>query len=106
MCHSRLSNHFGDKLKVIFEKAKIAITFLTENIYLPVVSEVDHKDTVNPIMTNTKIKQTAIKLYFFFFVLMRLLNNWINLFLMFCIESLIKSQIFFHNPVKHFEIEF
>ena len=75
-------------------------------IYLPVLSEVDHKDTVKAIMTTTMTKQTAIKLYFFFFVLMRLLNNWINLFLMFCIESLIKSHILFHNPVKYFEIEF
>ena len=69
------------------------------------MSEVDHKDTVIAIMTTTKIKQTVIKLYFFFFVLMRLLNNWVNLFLMFFIESLIKSQILFHNPVKYFQIE-
>ena len=70
------------------------------------MSEVDHNDTVKAMMTTTMTKQTAIKLYFFFFVLMRLLNNWINLFLMFCIESLIKSHILFHNPVKYFEIEF
>ena len=75
-------------------------------IYIPLLSDDGLICTVKPTMTTTMTKQTPIKLYFFFFVLMRLLNNWINLFLMFCIESLIKSHILFHNPVKYFEIEF
>ena len=78
---------------------------ISENIYIPVLSEDGHKDTVKPIVTIIITKQTAIKLYFFFFVLMRFLNNWMNLFLMFSIDSLKQSQILFHNPIEYYEIE-